>query len=91
MPAVGAYGGGVQRAGAARLVTAKRKSDPKKVLAGMEKPATVEEWEAVQSKVWANHDPLPRGWIRIWSGSHNCEYYMNLDDDRSTFEIDEVF
>ena len=44
----------------------------------------------VQNVVWANHDPLPQGWIRCWSRTYDCEYDARLENNFTTFEISEV-
>merc|ERR1712151_390120 len=66
------------------------KSDPKKVLATMAWPATINAWGMVQKQVWAGHPKLMQGWIRVWSKSQDNEYYLRLRDMKTTFDIDEV-
>lgn len=68
----------------------KRPSDPKSIIARIGFPQSVDEWKHVQDVVWENHRPLPRGWIRVWSRSEDCEYYMRISDHRRTFDLDDV-
>lgn len=42
-------------------------------------------WKEVQDIVWRDHPELEEGWIRVWSRSKDCEYYVYLSDGRSTF------
>jgi hypothetical protein len=65
-------------------------SDPRVVLSQMRFPSTIEEWIANQEVVWEGHEPLPKGWVRIWSKSRDCEYYMRLSDLFATFDLSEV-
>lgn len=66
------------------------KTDPKEVLATMAWPDTIKEWGQLQSKIWEGHAKLAKGWIRIWSKSKGCEYYLRLKDKKTTFDFDEV-
>eukprot|EP00931_Biecheleriopsis_adriatica_P040939 TRINITY_DN2344_c0_g1_i6.p1 TRINITY_DN2344_c0_g1~~TRINITY_DN2344_c0_g1_i6.p1 ORF type:complete len:1424 (+),score=490.71 TRINITY_DN2344_c0_g1_i6:622-4272(+) len=65
-------------------------TDPKSVLDTMEMPDSIDEWKDAQDIVWAGHAALPRGWIRVWSRRHDCEYYLRLEDNYATFEMSEV-
>jgi len=65
-------------------------SDPRIVLSQMRFPSTIEEWIANQDVVWEGHEQLPKGWVRIWSKSRDCEYYMRLSDLFATFDLSEV-
>merc|ERR1711920_137442 len=42
------------------------KSDPREVLKSIEWPSTINQWGQLQSKIWAGHQQLPQGWVRIW-------------------------
>eukprot|EP00929_Paragymnodinium_shiwhaense_P117197 TRINITY_DN8746_c0_g6_i1.p1 TRINITY_DN8746_c0_g6~~TRINITY_DN8746_c0_g6_i1.p1 ORF type:complete len:873 (-),score=248.18 TRINITY_DN8746_c0_g6_i1:71-2536(-) len=65
-------------------------TNPKVVLATIGWPATINEWGALQSKIWKGHPRLPKGWIRVWSRSQDKEYYLRLKDMFSTFIYSEV-
>ena len=53
-------------------------------------PDSIDDGSKVQKKVWPNAILLPRGWIRVWSKRHDCEYYLRLEDSFATFEYREV-
>eukprot|EP00927_Polykrikos_kofoidii_P009348 TRINITY_DN1389_c0_g1_i1.p1 TRINITY_DN1389_c0_g1~~TRINITY_DN1389_c0_g1_i1.p1 ORF type:complete len:1390 (+),score=381.42 TRINITY_DN1389_c0_g1_i1:39-4172(+) len=64
-----------------------------KILSRLDKvgfPESIGQWCDIQEAVWPESTPLPRGWIRIWSRSQRCEYYMRVEDQLSTFDIDEA-
>lgn len=71
-------------------VCAVEKTDPKKVLSTIPWPSTINQWGSLQSKVWAGHQAIPKEWLRIWSKSHDAEYYLNLINRKTTFDIKEV-
>merc|ERR1712060_510995 len=70
--------------------TETKKSDPLVMLRQIGFPESLTEWKMVQDTVFRNHMPLPEGWIRIWSKSNRCEYFMRVKDQYSTFELSEV-
>jgi len=64
--------------------------DPREVLKTIPWPATINAWGLLQKTVWAGHPRLSAGWIRVWSRSQDCEYYLRLKDMKSTFDLNEV-
>lgn len=53
-------------------------------------PDSIDDWSKIQKKVWPNAPQIPKGWIRVWSKRHDCEYYLRLEDNYATFEYGEV-
>jgi len=66
------------------------RSDPRAVLNSMPWPSTINQWGSLQSKIWAGHASLPKHWLRIWSKSHDAEYYLCLRNRKTTFDIRDV-
>eukprot|EP00929_Paragymnodinium_shiwhaense_P045524 TRINITY_DN23254_c0_g1_i1.p1 TRINITY_DN23254_c0_g1~~TRINITY_DN23254_c0_g1_i1.p1 ORF type:complete len:530 (+),score=85.63 TRINITY_DN23254_c0_g1_i1:73-1662(+) len=53
-------------------------------------PTSIGGWCDIQHQVWRDAARLPLGWIRVWSKSEGTEYYMRVDDQETTFDIQEV-
>eukprot|EP00931_Biecheleriopsis_adriatica_P023053 TRINITY_DN14654_c0_g1_i1.p1 TRINITY_DN14654_c0_g1~~TRINITY_DN14654_c0_g1_i1.p1 ORF type:complete len:1398 (+),score=366.42 TRINITY_DN14654_c0_g1_i1:459-4196(+) len=53
-------------------------------------PKDNEDWKKIQDEVWRGHPPLKQGWIRVWSRSKDCEYYVRMKDGKATFEFREA-
>jgi len=69
---------------------AEEMADPEEVLARIDFPTSIQEWDLVQHLVWEGHPALPEGWIRAWSRSNRAEYYVRVADNHSTFNFDDV-
>eukprot|EP00438_Fugacium_kawagutii_P018379 Skav208998 [mRNA] locus=scaffold2686:185672:191436:- [translate_table: standard] len=67
-------------------------STPKQVLDSLPGgyPDSIDDWKKIQRQVWRNAPQIPNGWIRVWSKKHDCEYYLRLNDNYATFELNEV-
>lgn len=65
-------------------------AEPGAVLAQMKFPKSIQEWNDVQDVVFGLHPALPEGWIRAWSRSHECVYYVRMIDNWSVFDINRV-
>mmetsp|Transcript_70173 Transcript_70173/g.168183 ORF Transcript_70173/g.168183 Transcript_70173/m.168183 type:complete len:984 (+) Transcript_70173:109-3060(+) len=66
------------------------KSDPKEVLNRIGFPQSINEWGTKNTTIWEGHSKLPKGWIRIWSRSQDCEYYLRVRDNKTTFHLDDL-
>ena len=66
------------------------RSDPREVLKTIPWPKSVDQWASLQSKIWAGHPPLRRGWIRCWAKGVDAEYYLRQSDLYTTFNSDDV-
>eukprot|EP00927_Polykrikos_kofoidii_P057702 TRINITY_DN5188_c0_g2_i1.p1 TRINITY_DN5188_c0_g2~~TRINITY_DN5188_c0_g2_i1.p1 ORF type:complete len:1559 (+),score=417.71 TRINITY_DN5188_c0_g2_i1:75-4751(+) len=50
-------------------------------------PEDTKVWESLQDVIWAGHQKLKPGWIRVWSRSKDCEYYYRLSDGKTSFSL----
>lgn len=73
-----------------RKVGADEATSPEDVLAHMPFPKSIQEWSLLQDHVFPGHAALPEGWIRSWSRSRKCVYYVHVKDNKSFFDIKKV-
>ena len=78
----------VSRASGAATET--QEVDPASILATIQFPKSIEEWDALQAAVFAGHTPIRKGWIRCWSRSRKSVYYTRTRDNYSVCNIAKV-
>ena len=51
-------------------------------------PQTIRDWIEQQAHLFEGYPPLPPGWIRVWSRTHNLPSYLYVPDGLRTATTD---